>query len=96
MTMKLPSETEVEEAWRRAKPAPGHDPRLFRVAPDIIQSIIRRDKFNQCGEFGWRIALGKPISYHKTSIKEAIKLVQFEARSRSRTAKQKSNNKARN
>jgi len=94
MTTKLHSEAEIDEAWRHAKPAPGRNPRRYRIAPDIIQSVIRRDRFNVCGEFGWRIELGKPVSYRKTSIEEAMKLVQYEVHARSRFAK--TNNGQRN
>jgi hypothetical protein len=91
MTTELLSEAEIEKAWRQAKPAPGRDPRLFRIAPDIIQSVIRRDKFNVCDEFGWRIELGKPVSFRKASIEEAMKLVQYEMYSLPGRTKTKSN-----
>lgn len=96
MITETVSESEIEKAWRRAKPASGHDPRLFRIAPDIIQSIIRRDKFNVCGEFGWRIELGKPVSYRKISIEAAMKLMQYELHAPARSAKRKTNNGTRN
>lgn len=91
MTTELLSETEIKKAWRQAKPAPGRDPRLFRVAPDIIQSVIRRDKFDVCGEFGWRIEHDKPVSYRKASIEEAMKLMQYEMYSPTSHARAKSN-----
>ena len=92
MTTELLNETEIEKAWRKAKPVPGRDPKLFRIAPDIIQSVIRRDRFNVCGEFGWRIEFGKPVSYRKTSIEEAMKLVQHEVHTRSRLTNRKTDN----
>lgn len=96
MMMELLSEAEIEKAWRQAKLAPGCDPRLFRIAPDIIQSVIRRDKFNVCGEYGWRIDHGKPISYRKTSVEEAMKLIQHEMYSPLRSANTKSNSSRKN
>jgi hypothetical protein len=96
MTTKLLTETEIEEAWRQAGPAQGRDPRHYRIAPHIIQSIIRRDRFNMCGEFGWRIEYGRPVSYRKTSIEEAMKLVQYEVHGRSRPTKRKFDNEIRN
>ena len=96
MTTKLLGDMEIEEAWRQAGPAQGRDPRYFRISPDIIQSIIRRDRFNMCGEFGWRIEYGKPVSYRKASIEEAMKLVRYEVHSRSRSAKRYFNNETRN
>jgi hypothetical protein len=96
MTTVLLTEAQIEEAWRKAKPMQGRDPRLFRIAPDIIQSIIRRDKFNVCGEFGWRVEHGKPVSYRKTSIEEAMKLMQSEILAPCRPAKRKRNNGIRN
>jgi hypothetical protein len=96
MTTALITETQIEEAWRNAKPIPGRDPRLFRIAPDIIQTIIRRDRFNVCGEFGWRVENGKPVSYRKTSIEEAMKLMQSEFVAPCRPAKRKTNNGTRN
>jgi hypothetical protein len=96
MKTKLLSEMDIEEAWRHATPAEGRDPRNFRIAPDIIRSIIRRDRFDVCGEFGWRIEYGKPVSYRRASIEEAMKLVQYEVHSRSRSAKRKFNNETRN
>jgi len=79
MTIKeLLTDAEIEEAWQKAKPAPGRNPALFRIAPDVIQSMIRRDKYNICGEFGWRVEHGKPVSYRKASIEDAMKLVQYE------------------
>ena len=96
MTIVLITEAQIEEAWRKARPAPGRDPRLFRIAPDIIQSIIRRDKYNVCGEFGWRVEHGKPVSYRKTSIEEAMKLVQSGILAPCRPAKRKTNSGTRN
>jgi len=96
MTTVLITEAQIEEAWQKAKPASGRNPRLFRIAPDIIQSIIRRDKYDVCGEFGWRVEHGKPVSYRKTSIEEAMKLVQSEILAPRRPAKRKANNGTRN
>ena len=96
MTADLITEAQIEEAWRKARPAPGRDPRLFRIAPDIVQSIIRRDRFNVCGEFGWLVEHGKPVSYRKTSIEEAMKLMQSEIFAPCRPAKRKTNNGTRN
>ncbi|MBE9553891.1 MAG: hypothetical protein IMF05_10555 [Proteobacteria bacterium] len=96
MTTELITEAQIEEAWRKAKPASGRNPRLFRIAPDVIQSIIRRDKYNVCGEFGWRIEHGKPVSYRKTSIEEAMKLVQSEILAPCRPTIRKTNSGTRN
>ena len=82
---------EIEKAWRKAKPAPGRDPRLYRIAPDIIQSVIRRDRFNICGEYGWRVEHGTPVSFHKTSMVEAMTLVQHEIYTPPEAAKTRTN-----
>lgn len=89
---ELLTEAEIEKAWLQAKPAQGRDPRLFRIAPDIIQTIIRRDRYNVCGEFGWRVDHGKPVSYRKTSIEKAMKLMQSEVLTLTKPAKRKTNN----
>jgi len=78
MKRELPSEADIEVAWQRAKPAPGRDPRLYRIAPDVIQSLIRRDRYHIRGEYGWRIEHGTPVSYRDSSVEQAIKLVQQE------------------
>jgi hypothetical protein len=78
MKRELPSEADIETAWRKARPAPGRDPRLYRIAPDVIQSLIRRDRYDVRGEYGWRIEHGKPVSYRDNSVEQAIRLVQQE------------------
>ena len=78
MTRELSTEARIDEAWRKARPAPGRDPRLYRVAPDVIQSIIRRDRYDKCGDFGWRIEHGKPVSYRNSSIEQTMKIMQYE------------------
>jgi hypothetical protein len=78
MNRELPSEAEIETAWQKAKPAPGRDPRLYRIAPDVIQSLIRRDRYAIRGEHGWRIEHGKPVSFGDSSVEQAIRLVQQE------------------
>lgn len=72
------TEGEIEKAWQKARPIPGRDPGLFRIAPDIIQSVIRRDRFNQCGDYGWRIEHDRPVSYRDQSIFTALTRVQRE------------------
>lgn len=72
------SENEIEEAWRRAKPMPGRNPLLYRIAPDVIQSVIRRDRYGICGEYGWRIQLGRPVAFRETTTETAIRAVQLE------------------
>ena len=96
MMTDMPSEAEIEKAWRNAKPALGRDPRLYRIAPDIIQSMIRRDRYNICGEYGWRVEHGKPVSFRKTSIEEAMKLVQHEMHTPTRSSKTRSNSSRKN
>ncbi len=96
MIMHTPSEAEIEKAWRKAKPALGRDPRLYRIAPDIIQSMIRRDRYNICGEYGWRVEHGKPVSFRKTSIEEAMKLVQHEMHTPTSASKTTSNSSRKN
>jgi hypothetical protein len=76
MADSAPSDHEIETAWRQAKPSPGRDPRLYRIAPDVVQTMIRRDRFNICGEFGWRIEHGRPVAYRTPSIEQAMKLMQ--------------------
>lgn len=89
MTVEMLSEDDIELAWAKARPAPGRDPKLYRIAPDIVQAIIRRDQYNICGDHGWRIEHGKPVSYRETSIEQAIKLMQHEIYAPSRPAKAK-------
>ncbi|MDH5411827.1 MAG: hypothetical protein OEY16_10610 [Alphaproteobacteria bacterium] len=87
MVSILPKEARIEEVWQKARPAPGRDPRLYRISPDIIQSIIRRDQYNVCGEYGWRIEHGKPVSYRNSSIEQAMKIMQNETFVPHQTAK---------
>ena len=87
MTTDLHTEAQIEEAWRKARPVPGHDPRLYRVAPDIIQSVIRRDRYDICGDYGWRIEHGKPVSYRNAAIEQTMKLMQYETYTPDRPAK---------
>lgn len=96
MLTEMLSEADIGKAWRKAKPAPSRDPRLYRIAPDIIQSVIRRDRFNICGEFGWRVEHGKPVSFHKTSIVEAMKLVQNDIYAPPSPSQTKSNSSRKN
>ena len=96
MTKELITEAQIEEAWRKARPVPGRDPRLFRIASDIVQSIIRRDRFNVCGEFGWRVEHSKPVSYRRTSIEDAMKLMQSEVFAPCQPAKRKTTHGTRN
>lgn len=78
MTDHIFSEDDIEAAWQQARPAPGFDARLFRIVPDILQSVIRRDRFNVCGEFGWRIEHGKPVSYRAPALESTMRLMQQE------------------
>lgn len=73
-----PSEADVEAAWHRARPISGRDPALYRIAPDVIQSVIRRDCYNVRGEFGWRIECGRPVTFRKTTIESAIRALRSE------------------
>jgi len=75
-----PTEAEIETAWRRAKPMSGRDPHLYRIAPDVLQSVIRRDRFNVRGEHGWRIEHGRPVPYRKMSLETALRRVERELR----------------
>ena len=70
------TETEIEAAWRRARPISGRDPALYRIAPDIIQSMIRRDCYDVRSEFGWRIECGRPVAFRETTIESAIRALQ--------------------
>jgi hypothetical protein len=76
MAVELPNEDEIEKAWRKARPCPGRDPSLYRIAPDVIQSVIRRDRHEICGNYGWRIEHGRPVAYRKSSLEEAMKMLQ--------------------
>ncbi|MDH3229832.1 MAG: hypothetical protein OEN55_08580 [Alphaproteobacteria bacterium] len=75
MTEKT-SESDVEAAWGSARPIPGRDPALYRIAPDIIRSVIRRDRHNICGEFGWRIECGRPVAFREITTESAIRALQ--------------------
>jgi hypothetical protein len=72
------SQSDVEAAWGRARPISGRDPALYRIAPDIIQSVIRRDRFNIRGEFGWRIECGRPVAFREISTESAIRALQHD------------------
>ena len=86
MIAELLSEDEVEKAWAKARPMPGYDPKLYRIAPDIVQALIRRDQYNICGDYGWRIEHGRPLSYRRASLEEAMKSMQHEIHRISRPA----------
>lgn len=70
------TEADIEAAWRRAKPISGRDAALYRIAPDIIQSVIRRDRYDVRGEFGWRIECGRPVAFREMTIESAIRALQ--------------------
>lgn len=70
------STADIEAAWRRARPISGRDPALFRIAPDIIQAVIRRDCYDVRGEFGWRIECGRPVAFREMTIESAIRALQ--------------------
>ncbi len=73
MPSKTPSHAEIDAAWRKARPIGGHDPAQYRLAPDILQSVIRRDRFGVCGKHGWRIEHGRPVSWHEMSMETAMR-----------------------
>ena len=75
MTEQTP-ESDIEAAWSCARPISGQDPALYRIAPDIIQSVIRRDRFNIRGKFGWRIEYGRPVAYREVTTESAIRALQ--------------------
>ncbi len=70
---------EVEAAWARARPISGRDPALYRIAPDVIKSVIRRDRFNVPGEYGWRIEYGRPVALREITTESAIRALQRDA-----------------
>ncbi len=72
------SESDIEAAWSRARPISGRDPALYRIAPDVIQSVIRRDRYSIRGEFGWRIEYGRPVAFREVSTESAIRALQRE------------------
>ena len=76
--MEQTSQSDVEAAWSRARPIAGRDPALYRIAPDIIQSVIRRDRYNVRGEFGWRIECGRPVAYREFTTESAIRALQHD------------------
>ena len=78
MAAEAPNDDEIEKAWRKARPFAGHDPSLYRIAPDVIQSVIRRDRHDYCGDYGWRIEHGRPVTYRRSSIEDAMTLLQRE------------------
>lgn len=76
MVSKYPSDAEIDAAWRKARPIAGHDPALYRMAPDILQSVIRRDRFGVCGQYGWQIEYGRPVSWRPISMETAMRQVE--------------------
>ena len=74
--MTEPTEEDIANAWSRATPISRQDPEFFRLAPDLIKAVIRRDRFGQCGKYGWRIECGKPVSYHRLSMSAAMRRVE--------------------
>ena len=70
------TESDVEAAWGCARAISGRDPALYRIAPDIIRSVIRRDRYNVRGEFGWRIECGRPVAYREITTESAIRALQ--------------------
>jgi hypothetical protein len=73
--MPEPTEEDISRAWYRAAPISGQDPERYRLAPDLIQAVIRRDRHNKCGKYGWRIECGKPVSFHRLSMSAAMRRV---------------------
>jgi len=76
MTAARPTESEIERAWLKAKPMAGRDPALYRIAPDILQSVIRRDRYDVQGKYGWRIEHGRPVAYHRQSLEAALRRIE--------------------
>ncbi len=76
MKMTAPSEEDIANAWSRATPISGRNPETYRLAPDLIRAVIRRDRFGKCGKYGWRIECGKPVSYHRVSMSAAMRRVE--------------------
>lgn len=74
--MLEPTEEDISQAWYRAVPISGQDPEAFRLAPDLIQAVIRRDRYNKCGKYGWRIECGTPVSFHRFSMSAAIRRIE--------------------
>lgn len=75
MSADRPTESEIEAAWLSARPMTGRDPGLYRIAPDILQSVIRRDRYNVQGKYGWRIEHGRPVPYHRLSLEAALRRI---------------------
>lgn len=80
MIDEISSEAEIEAAWQKARPIPGHDSRIFRVAPDVLRSVIRRDRFGIRGKYGWRIEYGRPVPFHRLSMESAMRRVERDLR----------------
>ena len=76
MPIDRPTEAEIETAWLKAKPMAGRDPHLYRIAPDVVQSVIRRDRFNVQGKYGWRIEHGRPVSYHRLNLDAVLRRIE--------------------
>lgn len=76
MSSKHQNPAEIDAAWHKARPIAGRDPALYRTAPDILQSVIRRDLFGVCGQYGWQIEHGRPISWHDMSMETAMRQVE--------------------
>lgn len=76
MSANRPTEAEIDAAWIKARPISGRDPALYRIAPDILQSVIRRDRFNVQGKYGWRIEHGRPVSYHRLGLEAALRRIE--------------------
>ena len=72
------TEEDISNAWQEAAPISGRDPEVYRVAPDLIQAVIRRDRYDKCGKYGWRIECGKPVSYHRLSMSAAMRRIDRE------------------
>jgi hypothetical protein len=80
--MPDPTDKEIAQAWSRATPLKGYDPDQYRMAPDLVQAIIRRDRFNVRGKYGWRIECGVPVSYHRLTMTSAMRRVERDLRIR--------------
>lgn len=76
MTTHRPTDAEIESAWLKARPITGRDPALYRIAPDILQSVIRRDRYDVQGKYGWRIEHGRPVPYHRLSLEAALRRIE--------------------
>lgn len=76
MPADKPTEAEIESAWLKARPMTRRDPALYRIAPDILQSVIRRDRYDVQGKYGWRIEHGRPVPYHRLSLEAALRRIE--------------------